>query len=228
LEKMTVYYHIAAMGHWKEVVIEQLRQLRRVFSGPLKIGIICVEWETAFVEQSLMALDFAYELRWHGADYALYEYPTLEWLEADCRAGLNGQVAYMHTKGVSGPTTWETMQWRWLMTQNLCQMIAAGSTATLSGAFWVDAVPTPYMAGNFWAADAGYVATLQPLCDYRRAMPQAGAPAWAASDRHRAELWVGSGHPTRVNHLYHNVDMEVYERAFWEPLAPLLMREAIR
>jgi SAM-dependent methyltransferase len=196
--KRVLYWHIAALNNWRDVVVEQLRLIwLSNFRGLIKIGLLAAPFEDGFVRRCFanfpgLELEFVF----HQEGLSHYEYPTLAALEADCRAGRVDEVVYFHTKGVSRPGCWTSLQWRWLMNADL--LTKAGdpdlfSDQDLFGSHWCEASPGfCYFEGNFWGARADYIRRLPDLNTYRQTVRcTPGAPGWV-SDRHAAELWVGT------------------------------------
>jgi hypothetical protein len=210
------FYHIAAMGHWREVVAEQLRLLARVFRGPLKVGLIADQWEDGYVHQCLKTAGMDYELIHYAPGLRQYEFPTLLALEAACRADdAPERVFYLHTKGVSDPG-WKKQQWRWLMNRELIGHILVRPQADLCCANWVDKSPPtfPHAEGNFWLARSDYIRRLPDLATFRKALPtHPHCPRWDTDmDRYAAELWPGQAQPQVVSR-YHNAGLWIDD--FW-------------
>ena len=224
---ITGYYHICGMNHWREVVMEQMRVLSRVFKGPLKIGLIAEQWEDGYVHQVMEAFGMQYELIHYRPGLAQYEFPTLAALERDCRQGLDGRVFYLHTKAVSKPADWKWQQWRWLMNMTMVSQLSADlgalpSAPDLMGANWVDVHPGyPYMEGNFWCASADYIRRLPGLAEFRQTMSRdRSAPQWGG-ERYAAELWIGQARPSVVS-MHTNVAL--WEDEFWTSRPSLVHR----
>ena len=194
-----VYYHIAGMHHWREVVAEQLRVLAKSsFKGKVRVGLVAPKWDDGYVARCFAQYpQFEYDLAHHVEGLHQCEFPTLELLEADCRSGAVDEVLYFHTKGVSSPHIghWHPIMWRWQMNADL--LPRAGDADLLDGcdhcgSSWksVEYPHWPHYEGNFWAATAEHIRKLPPLKHFRENGTEHGMGPWG-SQRHMAEVWLG-------------------------------------
>lgn len=198
------FYHVAALGHWRDIVTEQLSALKNAgFDGKVHIGFIGAAFEDGFIRRVAEAIGIDYELRLFGSDMSQFEFPTLRWCHQYCQDADDGAVLYFHGKSVTN-TKWQWVMWRWLMNAyNLIgweRMVESLGEHNCAGVSWVgNSSPAPHFPGNFWWARASFVKQLTPVDDYRVQYvdwARAYAPAWrAASPRHAAEYWFNS----RVN-----------------------------
>lgn len=202
------YYHIAAMNHWREVVVEQLDWLARVqFPGLISVGFLGWRGDEWFVREAAAARGLRLEIRFSDHNYRLFEKPTLALLEKDVRSGVAaGPVLYFHTKGASKPGHSYEYFWRRLMGK-YCLIEWAARCRDLeifdaAGVDWLDCSPREHFSGTFWWARADWVAKLSgldwywndPWYDWRN-WPDAKDPV--ANKRYAAEQWISSNNLRR-------------------------------
>ena len=223
-----IFWHIAAMGHWREVVAEQARVLAAAsFDGPITIGFVGQPFEDGFVRHVLdsQGLLSRANVVLCGGDFKRYEFPTLELLEKRCRddAAWQGHVLYFHTKGVTKPNCWMTTMWRWLMNAWCLRHWRAlegrllASSADVAGTAWVPGMyPAAAFAGNFWHAKASHIRRLTPLAEYieqfRGILSDPGAQHWGT--RHAAEFWINAGCSTNPL-CFGPGDSRLWDHAWW-------------
>ena len=192
---MTIFYHIAVMHHWREIVTEQFRVLARFGVTDLRVGFSGHVNEWWFAHRVAARFGLAPTLLLSGSGNHNFEFPTLERLQGYCAANPDARVGYLHTKGASKPGDWTATMWRWFMQAHLFQPEAA---ALLEQADWVapvaSAAPLLHPCGNFWFAKASHINRLANLQDFRRAFVLNfgyAIPKWWG-ERHAAEMWLGS------------------------------------
>ena len=154
--EIAAFYHIAAMGNWKDVLLEQksatdaagLRPICHVNGSPSDS-----EWVSA------IGLDVASV----SPNLKEYETPALELVYRWCCDNPSGAVIYFHTKGVSSPGDRSKAAWRRLMMSAVIspweQNIRRLEIADLVGVNWIDSPDHPHFSGNFWMARADWVST---------------------------------------------------------------------
>ncbi len=186
-----VFWHIAAINHWREVFMEQLAVIEASgFTGKLRVGFVGGAWEDLFVKEELARTNIPHEVLHFGGNLGQFEYPTLRMLDARCRsADAPGSVLYFHSKAVSRCGTWHGMMWRWAM--NCEVVLRASDVSVLDGVeaagYGFLAAPTDrnqLFQGNFWLAKSSYVRSLQGIDSYHEAFGRG---------RRDAESWIGSG-----------------------------------
>jgi hypothetical protein len=168
------FYHLAGIGHWREIVTEQLGLLSRAgFTGKIHIGFLGKEDEIGFIYHVATTYGLAFETRWFGEDFTQYEFPTQEWMHTVSKElDADTPMLYFHGKGVS-KNVWQWTMWRWVMNAfNLTRwrdMVEALGTHNCAGFSWVPrGFPVSFFPGTFWWATAGHVAQLTPYPEYRR------------------------------------------------------------
>lgn len=189
-----VFYHIACMGNWREVVREQAEVFRTLGVTPTACVLGTAE-DVAEVRQ------IGWDVFHVGTDLKKYETPTLAMLWRWCNRNPNGTAVYLHTKGVSHPsrvqTAWRRLMNHWTiypMRSHLETM--ARSDVNAIGADWRPRKGR--FSGNFWIASARWINGLISPIKYRH-LTEAERPAtgWPW-DRIHAELWLGSKPGIRV------------------------------
>lgn len=195
-----VFYHIACMGNWEQVVTEQLDLLARVGLAGRVDGAIL-----GTLPQMRKCVDLA---RRHGitlgahfrdSDVNHYEAPTLDQLQDWARAHRRGAALYFHTKGVSEPDDVGKIAWRQLMQQHVIErwrrnldMLRAADAV---GVGWYD--DHPHFCGNFWLARADWLVGLPPIHRYQQEHPNLRIldQPW---ERMACERWLGARPGIRV------------------------------
>jgi len=220
---MVAYYHIAAMGHWREVVMEQLSDLRGAPLQRICVGVLGTEEASWWADQALRISGLPYELRWHGANLTRYEIPTLEWMQTDVASGQASPVAYLHTKGVSQPSDRTKLYWRQLMMRQLLQDMSEGMQGhELRCACWSHDAAFPHACGNFWLASADYIRRLPLVAEHQQVWMH--HPNRWDGPRLAAETWPGCGNPSWKAPLW---DEPLWHDWWWDD-RPELQQELIR
>lgn len=192
------------MGHWRDVVREQIETLKGVGLGqsPMWVGISGFE-----------PSDFPYEMfselnviEWSCHKYLdAFERPTLRMMEKRAKGiDPNTPILYLHTKGVSDPSRSFKEKWRRLMEQHVvvgwgsCIEKLAGG-ADVVGVNWRTMPPISHFCGNFWWAKAGFVAQLRPIDLYYKEVKYSSN--WDRTGRLACEFWLSSGREPVVESL---------------------------
>jgi hypothetical protein len=181
------FYHIAAMGNWQEVVLEQKRITDAVGLRPQCL-LLGSDDDAAWARKQGL------DVRWVLSDLSQYETPTLERLHDWCFNNRDGAVLYFHTKGVSNPQHVGKRFWRWLMMEHVVARweynLKRLELVDLVGVCWQDSPWMPHFSGNFWMARADWVSVLR----HPRAHRDTGGPSVCGNpwERMHAELWIGS------------------------------------
>lgn len=200
MSRPVAFYHVAAIGHWKEIVAEQLGVLARAgFPGRIHIGFLGGRWEDGFLAHVAEGYGLDVEVRHFGGDFQQFEFPTLAWMQ-EVAGTLPAEVPmlYFHGKGVSR-TDWQWTMWRWLMgaycLAGWCEMVAALDAKNCAGVSWVaSGFPVAYIPGNFWWSTAGFVQHLTPFAEYVRQFSECirSKNPHRFTVRHAAECWLNS------------------------------------
>jgi hypothetical protein len=190
-----VFYHIACMGNWRDVLIEQLDLAASCgLAGPFHVSIAGGSgadaiWAVASAAERGIAFDIV-----HRGKLDEYEIPALraawEWARANV-----GAVLYWHTKGVSKPGDRNKLLWRRLMGAELIakwkENLKLLAEFDAVGVDWQDSPQHPHFSGNFWLARSDWIAG---LCDplwfkQSRAGTMLINHPW---ERMSAEMWLGT------------------------------------
>jgi hypothetical protein len=196
-----VFWHVATMGNWREVVEEQADLLRSsgladVCSG---INIVKIGPEPWVAPHGMQIIQQVSALKY-------YEYPTLNLLHKHAQSN-NALYLYMHTKGVSKTIDdWDRhedfylnscnlksysqlfnneKQWReymqYFMIENYKVCIKGIAGNDVVGVSWRE-TPFRHAPGNFWWATSKYIRTLDD--------PYATVKCYR-DKRGGAEAWIG-------------------------------------
>lgn len=217
-----VFYHVAGIGHWRDVVTEQLSLLAAAkFRGKVNIGFVGAEYEEGFIYHVAKSCSLDAEIRHFGTRLDQFEFPTQRWMHEVCQ-GLDPDtpVAYFHSKSVTGPS-WPRTLWRWLMNAYVLThwrtMVESLKHHNCAGVSWMThCFPASCFPGTFWWATARFVAQLTPVDDYYNQFCQciANHNPTGFTPRHSAEVWVNS----RLNanpRVFGPGDSRFWDHAWW-------------
>lgn len=192
------FYHVAGIGHWKEIVTEQLSLLKRAnFTGRIYIGFIGQQFEDGFISRVAGALGLNFEIRHFGGDMHQFEFPTLAWCHEYCQTSPERPILYFHGKAVTN-TRWQWLMWRWIMNAyNLTHwrsMVAALTDKNCAGVSWHNGFPVGYFPGNFWWARSSFIREFTEIPEYIRQFEEClrSQNPNRFTTRHAAECWINS------------------------------------
>ena len=81
----SIYYHVAALGHWREILSEQLRLIAALPLGEkVYIGFTGAAHEAGYIWRTADTFGIECEIMFQGSGNANYEFPTLDRLHAAC------------------------------------------------------------------------------------------------------------------------------------------------
>lgn len=209
---IAVAYHIACLGHWEEVVEEQLTLVKQ--SGLLEVTdqfLITLgeydrddpRWDPAadFIE-SPGCLGLPDWVALHRTALKDCEFPALQLLQDQCLLRSPGGLAwccYFHTKGVSRPESKPRQDHRQLMNYRIIERwqqavgaleAGADSTGICPGVFHEWPGQPRHYSGNFWWARSEHLARLKPVRSLN----------W--EHRFEAEAWISWGVDSQTHSLY--------------------------
>jgi SAM-dependent methyltransferase len=200
IKEPQAFYHVAGMGHWKEIVTEQLSLLSQAgFPGVVNVGFLGAEHEDGFIAHVAKAAGLRVNIRRFGPDFGQFEFPTQRWMHEVCSQLDPGTpVLYFHGKGVSN-TAWQWTMWRWLMNAYCLtkwrEMVRSLDVHNCAGVSWMPfCYPASAFPGTFWWTTAGFVAHLTPLDDYLEQFMACISQhnPLGFGYRHAAETWINS------------------------------------
>jgi len=216
------FMHSAMMGHWKEVNSEMLYTMedsKLLYEAiSLNIGVVGYE-EKQF--QLPFSINTTINVE-HFGSLREYEYVTLESLRIACiemytdqlwkyKIGIdedepiyvfyccNAGVSHEKDRGDGYP------DWRWLTSYFThtrwrdCVAILDQGYDTVGVEWQTD--PVPHWSGNFWWANAEYIATLPLLDDMKKFNAGKGISA-KTHPRHGAEFWIGMNKDVKYKSLF--------------------------
>ena len=201
---VAIFYHVYItphQDHGMAIVREQINALRD--SGLLQFKDFYVGVNGSYEELDLVATAMPSsailfqnaEKDWPGG-----EVPTLRELKDFALAFPQSKILYLHTKGISyppgSPGYGQMMSWRHDMQKTVIQRwrhcVQELETHDTVGQWWHSAPNGNYWAGNFWWANADFIATL----------PDINTEGQIQGGRYEAEVWIGrSSRQTRVKQL---------------------------
>lgn len=193
-----IFYHIACMGNWMEVVDSQLSLLVETGLNGITISILGSDQDRVHVAELATQKGLEVKFGFHHENLALYEIPAMRLIEDWASTHPGDYLMYFHTKGVSSPQSKSKERWRELMEKyvildwrNNCEKLRRGFDA--AGVCWKDMFPISHFSGNFYIARSDFINQLTPF-DYYYSHPKHGLE-WEHYHRLGPEFWLGSGHP---------------------------------
>ncbi len=194
LIKPEVFYHVACMGNWVEVVIEQLRLLAYAGITRATAAVLGEEDQVDTVNRIAESCGVDLAVKFASPDTKLCEMPTLTLLDDWCKARTSADpVMYLHTKGVSQPNDLVKKAWRRLMQRHVVWDWRANvERLKLCDAVGVDYQNgnMPHFSGNFWLARSDWIETLPRPMDYRLSRPDFNWAGHSWRGRMYAETWL--------------------------------------
>lgn len=201
-----VYYHIAQMGNWKEVISEQITKLGE--SG-LQDEAIAIRVGVVGTQELKLDLPEKFEILFHKSDLKMGEIPTMEALHQHASTE-DFLVLYMHTKGVSYQEQDHKREnmaaWRRYL-EHFCigrwrECVTLLETHDASGCELVgplkmrthNSIVPQHFSGNFWWSKSSYLRKLPPVNDVANPFKKPGrlCPDRWHGHRMKAEFWIGS------------------------------------
>jgi len=204
------FMHIATMNHWRRVVNDQISKIKSSGlyekTNKIYIGLVgFTDWEPK---------DKKFEFLFREPNFRVCENPTIHALQQTCKKELDAKVWYIHTKGVSRGIDRHCEDWRQYMEHFVVEehrqcIKALDDGYDAAGVEWFRAQDPLFLkghkmfnefahfSGNFWWANANYVAKLEPACMH---------------DRHCAEIFIGTGSP-RVK-CFNNSGIDHYKKPY--------------
>lgn len=193
-----IIYHVACMGNWKNVVIEQLDLIRDSGLNGLNVSILGSVEDRRWFENTAAERNIEATVRFESSNLLLFEIPAIRMVEDWAKSHGEGYLLYFHTKGVSSPWSPVKRKWRQLMGERVisgwkknCEHLLDGFDAV--GVNWKDVPPVSHFPGNFFIATASFLRSLEDFSHYYL------NPRHVRDENYyriAAELWVGSGDRT--------------------------------
>jgi hypothetical protein len=191
LPRYVHFYHAWCDGPWQDIVAEHLAMLRGAkFHGPVYLSLTGRrENREAVHDEFLRSWDGPLQVATGNGQG--YEQECLDALRSHAVVHPDDTILYAHTKGIthgSDPASERIHQaeWRRCMTRavllgwrekiQLLDMCDAIGPHLLTPEDYPGLVSTPFFGGNFWWANASFIASCQPC---------------SRDSRHDAEAWLG-------------------------------------
>jgi hypothetical protein len=140
-------------------------------------------------------------------DLKLYEFPTLQLLEAFALHNPEYKILYLHTKGVSFPNFKPVDDWRACMlyfnVERWKEMVKKLDTHDTCGVNYI-ADPIPHYQGNFWWSNASHINRLGAINDVQfKTVTFEGIKMF---DRHKCEFWLLSQKCKPFSPYHHHIN----------------------
>jgi hypothetical protein len=204
-DKIIVYFHIATIGNYQEIVDEVFKSLYKtnLINVADKINLCVVgDGNVNYVDN----WNIVYQ---QTPDINVGEFYTLKLIELYSKQTItNDKILYIHTKGVTTPNNECINDWRkYMLYFNVEQHEQAVKELNVFDTYGVDLVdePTKHYSGNFWWSNSNHINKLPSIDEISK--PDAKA---ILTVRHNAEFWlmmVDGQHKSA-----HNSNINVYER----------------
>jgi SAM-dependent methyltransferase len=193
LYDVALFYHIAGMGEWLDVVRQHFRLLADVGLDRLTISHAGPPDDLPTIDRLAAEHGLDAQVAIHHDDLKVFEAPAMRLVESWARDS-DGSVLYFHTKGVSSPGSEHKRKWRELMNRETIgrwkENVQGLDHFDLVGVNWRDCPPIAHFCGNFWWSRADWVRSLAPFDAYY-ANPLYPCD-WGEGRRLGCEFWVGS------------------------------------
>lgn len=177
---MKTVYHVAGLGHFRDVVQEQFGLFQR--SGITEVDVTHVGPGVDFVKQQGEAFNLSVRIVAHSSNVRLCERPAIEHVWQLAKTSTE-PIAYLHTKGVSAPHVEAKQIFRRVMGEHTigkwAENISKLQEYDAIGCNWYPC-RRPHFSGNFWIATSEYLRTLPD------------ARSYCKGNRLKAERWIGA------------------------------------
>ncbi|MFZ4477585.1 MAG: hypothetical protein ACOYPR_20490, partial [Saprospiraceae bacterium] len=214
---VTVFYHLACMGNWREVFLEQMLQIVNAGYRNVRLTVLGSNNDRREAIGKCSKIGIYPEILFESEDLTLFECPALLAIEHYARTN-SGFVLYLHSKGVSNPNDKTKSLWRQLMmcelVENWKYCIKQLSEYDIVGVNWREMPPISHYCGNFWYATTIYLRQLPDFATYY------DNPCYLINDtvdqrRLGCEFWIGSAtkSPRILSLAFHDVDF--CDHNFW-------------
>lgn len=206
-----VFYHVACMGNWKDVVAEQTRLLAHVGLTEVVAGILGQYADVDGVKSIAAINGVRLEIGFTSTDLARHEEPTLSVMHSWARKNPDKHVIYHHTKGVAWPGHAQKAQWRKVMAYEVVggweRNARVLEFADSCGVHWcMTHAPGLYWGfypGNFWSARCDWLANLKPPTEYRELGRDLKWWGQLWRNRYYCETWIGSENAMHIESFHH-------------------------
>ena len=203
--KTIVYFHIATIGNYQEVVNE-------IFGSLTETNLINVadSINICIVGNGELNIPINWNTKTNRIfDIDIGEFYTLKQIEMYCKNTItNDKILYIHTKGVTSSNNECINDWRkYMLYFNVVQHEQASKELDNYDTYGVDLVtePTKHYSGNFWWSNSNHIKKLPSIDEISKADAKA-----ILTIRHNSEFWlmmIGGN-----NKSAHNSNINVYER----------------
>lgn len=216
-DQVKVFYHLACLGNWQEVLKEQMLQLKLNGFQQINMTVLGTGEELITVNEICNELEVRVQIICHSPEVTQFEKPTLLAIE-DYAKENKGYVLYLHSKGVSSPCDDTKEKWRRLMMKELVDnwdyCVSHLPVYDIIGVNWRDMPPISHFSGNFWYASTRYLRSLLDFNEYYE------KHLYQPSDHKRlcCEFWISSGSemPRLLSIFCRNIDF--CDHNFWNDM----------
>lgn len=204
-DNIIIYFHIATIGQYQEIVDEIILSLTKTkLINLAKTVNICIVGNGEIVLPNSENI-----LIKRSENIALGEFFTLKLIEDYCnKTETNDKILYIHTKGVTTPNNECINDWRkYMLYFNVEKYEDAIKDLDTYDTYGVDLVsePTKHYSGNFWWANTNHIKRLPSIDDISKSNAKS-----ILTPRHNAEFWLMMKDGN--NKSAHNSNINVYER----------------
>ena len=167
--RIIIYYHIAGLGNWKDIVKEQLECIKTS-----QLYDRCYEIRIGFlgkIEDIQPFLNEKIKLVNHSEHLEYYEIPTINKMIEFCKNNQEqSYILYIHNKGsthkicngIHGQKYWREMMNYWCVEKHLDMLYQLQSGYYTAG---INLMGKNHYSGNFWWANSQYLAKSRYLRD---------------------------------------------------------------
>lgn len=184
------FYHVYAVNHWKDIVLEQFKDIKKYglleATSKIFVSLVSTDIESDIIFLKNIIGD-KLEIIFRGNDPKVYEYPALEYLYSLSHKSESPFYAYyFHTKGSSNCA--ESVKWYKSKIRTLEQLLKISASSRRFMSYWnfrkwhlaVSVLQNGYgesyganfsfqlpdkrfYGGNFWWAKSEFIATRKPF-----------------------------------------------------------------
>lgn len=204
-DKIRIYFHVATIGNYQNIFDE-------MFGNIMNSGL-ATEADRIYISvvgNGNLEYPKLSNIRYSQyPDISVGEFHTLNKIKgySDSFDG-NAKILYLHTKGVTTPTSQPITDWRnYMVYFNVNKHMEVVKILDEYDTCGVDLVNEPaiHYSGNFWWANSCFIKRLPTIEE----ISKEGAKT-ILTLRHNAEFWIGMSEGKRKS--MHNSNINVYER----------------
>ena len=210
-----VFYHVAAMNNWQQVVSQQLaRYANAGVEATIQCSLNGSRSEERWLLAAATSLGVSLQVDARSCELLAFERPAFRLLQRwalDEERHDEDVALYWHVKGIGAPGNDFKRRWRELMEQHVIDGWQECAASLLShdaaGVNWRDMPPISHFQGNFWWAKVAWLKKLSGF-DWYYDSPWFNTNWDSNGKRLGSEFWISSCNASpKINSLVcRNID----------------------